>query len=277
SGNRWCCLRDGGDWHRELHARHPRPDPRTGERLGRRRRDRRERVHAVDHRHDAGPASRARPPERPEDRHRASGRRRRLRLGSDGEPERTSGSQHQRDHVDHEGRGHGEGAARVCGHEAAEGQRFRAEGPAVWSDVMGFPNVSAVGALLGLNRPQDWRDRIKEGAYTSPGGTRIIFDFEDVSRETEKWTTAFAFRGVRDEYVQDNGHGSRKYPLRCIFSGDDCDRLATAFEAALLETGIGRLEHPLYGTFDVVPFGTISRRDGLKDQANVSVVEVTFW
>lgn len=142
---------------------------------------------------------------------------------------------------------------------------------------MGFPNVSAVGALLGLNRPQDWRDRIKEGAYTSPGGTRIIFDFEDVSRETEKWTTAFAFRGVRDEYVQDNGHGSRKYPLRCIFSGDDCDRLATAFEAALLETGIGRLEHPLYGTFDVVPFGTISRRDGLKDQANVSVVEVTFW
>src|SRR5690606_22148940 len=143
--------------------------------------------------------------------------------------------------------------------------------------VMGFPNVSAVGALLGLNRPQDWRDRIKEGAYTSPGGTRIIFDFEDVSRETEKWTTAFAFRGVRDEYVQDNGHGSRKYPLRCIFSGDDCDRLATAFEAALLETGIGRLEHPLYGTFDVVPFGTISRRDGLKDQANVSVVEGTFW
>src|SRR5690606_14357909 len=78
-------------------------------------------------------------------------------------------------------------------------------------------------------------------------------------------------------YVQDNGHGSRKYPLRCIFTGNNCDKLATAFEAALLERGKGKLEHPLYGTFDVVPFGDITRRDDLKSAANQAIVEVTFW
>jgi hypothetical protein len=59
--------------------------------------------------------------------------------------------------------------------------------------------------------------------------------------------------------------------------GGEHDREATAFEAALLERGQGRLEHPLYGTFDVVPFGSISRRDDLTTEANQSVVQVTFW
>lgn len=122
-----------------------------------------------------------------------------------------------------------------------------------------------------------WEDRLREAAYTSPSGTRIRFDFESVSREVDKRTASFQFPGVDDAYVQSNGHGARKYPLRCFFWGAQHDRLATTFEAALLEEGIGRLEHPLYGTFDVVPYGTITRRDDLKSEANQSVVEVTFW
>ncbi len=122
-----------------------------------------------------------------------------------------------------------------------------------------------------------WQDRLREAAYTSPGGTRIRFAYEAVRREVEKRTTAFSFPGVDGAYVQDNGHGARSYPLRCYFSGDDHDLEATAFEAALLERGVGRLEHPLYGTFDVVPFGDITRRDDLRDAANQSVVEVTFF
>lgn len=122
-----------------------------------------------------------------------------------------------------------------------------------------------------------WEDRVRRGAYTSPSGTRIEFDWEVVSRETDKRGTAFEFADVNDAYVQEKGFGPRRFPLRCIFSGSDCDRDATAFEAALLETGVGRLEHPLYGTFDVVPFGAISRSDDLKNNANQSIVEVTFW
>lgn len=122
-----------------------------------------------------------------------------------------------------------------------------------------------------------WQDRLREAAYTSPGGTRIRFDFESVSREVTKRTSAFAFPGVDQVYVQDNGHGARRFPLRCYFHGPDHDLEAADFERALLERGVGRLEHPFYGTFDVVPFGDITRRDDLKSAAAQTVVQVTFW
>jgi prophage DNA circulation protein len=122
-----------------------------------------------------------------------------------------------------------------------------------------------------------WQDRIGEAAYTSPGGTRMVFAYDDVSVEVDKRTAAFEFPGVDGAYIQDNGHGERRYPLRCLFSGSDCDLEASAFEALLLERGAGRLDHPVYGRVDVVPFGTITRRDDLVSAANQAVVEVVFW
>lgn len=122
-----------------------------------------------------------------------------------------------------------------------------------------------------------WRGRLREAAYTTPTGARLTFAWEEVSRETEKRTAAFEFPNVDDAYVQQNGYGSRKYPMRCFFSGDEHDRAAAIFEAGLLERGIGRLEHPLYGTFDVTPYGAVSRREDLTNEANQSIIEVTFW
>jgi prophage DNA circulation protein len=142
----------------------------------------------------------------------------------------------------------------------------------------------AVRGLLGLTpdpvsfeAPPAWEGRLKEAAYTSPKGTRIRFDYEDVSREVTKRATAFEFPGVNDAYIQANGFGARRYPLRVFFWGENHDLIATAFEAALLEEGRGRLEHPMYGAVDVVPFGDITRRDDLKTAANQSIIEVTFW
>lgn len=103
------------------------------------------------------------------------------------------------------------------------------------------------------------------------------FAYADVSREVDKRTAAFDFPGVDGAYVQDNGHGERRYPLLCYFAGANCDREAAAFEALLLERGAGRLDHPVYGRVDVVPFGTITRRDDLLSAANQAVIEVVFW
>lgn len=122
-----------------------------------------------------------------------------------------------------------------------------------------------------------WTDRLQEAAYTSPKGTRIRFDYEAVSRETPLRTAVFEFPNVDGGYVQQNGHGPRKYPLRCIFWGADHDIAATRFEAALIERGLGKLEHPFYGTFTVVPVGEITRRDDLKEAANQTIIEVAFW
>lgn len=103
------------------------------------------------------------------------------------------------------------------------------------------------------------------------------FAYLDVSSEVDKRTAAFEFPGVDGAYIQDNGHGERRYPLQCIFSGPECDVDAKAFEDLLLERGAGRLEHPLYGRVDVVPFGTITRRDDLITAANQTIIEVVFW
>lgn len=124
-----------------------------------------------------------------------------------------------------------------------------------------------------------WQDRLRTAAYFPPESpnTGLVFQYENVSRETPKRTAGFEFPGVDGAYVQDNGFGARQYPLRCFFNGEDHDLEATAFELALLQTGAGRLSHPLYGEFDVVPFGSIQRRDDLKTQANQSIIQVTFW
>ncbi len=122
-----------------------------------------------------------------------------------------------------------------------------------------------------------WNDRLRESAYTSPSGVRITFDYEDVKKTVEKKTTGFEFPDADGTYVQDLGHSGRRYPLKIIFWGNDYDLQADNFESILLEKGVGKLEHPIYGVVDVVPFGTITRRDDLKTAANQAIIQVTFW
>lgn len=122
-----------------------------------------------------------------------------------------------------------------------------------------------------------WEDRIVEAAYTGPDGVRLTFMWQSVSRETPLRNTPFDFAWVFNSYVQQNGSGSRVYPIRAIFSGENCDLEATTFERACFKTGIGRLEHPMYGTFQVLPVGAVKRDDDPTAEANQSIVEVTFW
>jgi hypothetical protein len=131
-------------------------------------------------------------------------------------------------------------------------------------------------ALVQATGGASWRARIKEGAYTPPSGTRIVFEFADVERSLDPRNTLFQFPGVDGGYVQRNGRGPNTYPLRCFFTGDSCDLEATAFEEALLESGIGKLEHPFYGAFPAVAFGAVRRRDDLVSAANQAIIDVTF-
>ena len=121
-----------------------------------------------------------------------------------------------------------------------------------------------------------WTDRLRQAAYTSPSGTRYPFVYEDVGYSRTKNTTEFVFPDAVGTYVQESGSSGRTYPMQCIFWGENCDQQADAFDAALFERGTGKLDHPMYGTVDVVPTGTITRRDDLKSSANQVVIEVTF-
>ena len=122
-----------------------------------------------------------------------------------------------------------------------------------------------------------WNDRLHEAAYTGPNGTRLTFHYENVRRTFDKKTSSFEFPDADGTYVQDTGHSGRRYPMRLFFWGDDYDLDAEAFDALLRERGVGTLEHPRYGTLNVVPFGTVTQREDLKTAANQAIIEVTFW
>tara|TARA_R100000808_G_C2155423_1_gene167855 strand:- start:2935 stop:4179 length:1245 start_codon:yes stop_codon:yes gene_type:complete len=122
-----------------------------------------------------------------------------------------------------------------------------------------------------------WEGRLKQAAYITPSGNRITFDYEDVSMNVDKRTSAFEFPEVNGTYIQDNGHSGRRFPLNIFFWGSDYDLESNAFLDALLESGVGQLDHPIYGLRDVVPFGTIERIDNLKTAANQAIFQVLFW
>lgn len=122
-----------------------------------------------------------------------------------------------------------------------------------------------------------WEERLFEATYTSPSGEIFTFEYEDVSTEVVKKTNAFQFPAADGTYIQDLGRQGRKLPVRIFFSGGDYDLIANAFEAALVERGFGQLSHPMYGVFNVIPFGAYTRRDNLVSGGNQARFEVTFW
>lgn len=136
--------------------------------------------------------------------------------------------------------------------------------------------ATAVGLGEEFVEGDSWVDRLAPAAYTPPSGLRITFDYEDLSRDTTKKTSAHEFPDADGVLVQDHGVGARRFPSRIFFSGPDHDKQANVFEAALNETGRGTLETPLYGTHEVVPFGNFKRFDALKTRANQTVFEVLF-
>lgn len=122
-----------------------------------------------------------------------------------------------------------------------------------------------------------WEDRTRKAAYTSPSGRRFEFEIVRADRVFDKLTSAWNFPGVQGTYIQDLGSTDHRYPFRAIFWGDDHDLEALAFDNALREVGIGRLDHPRDGRVDVVPFGKIQFNEDLVNAANQTVVEVEFW
>jgi len=121
-----------------------------------------------------------------------------------------------------------------------------------------------------------WNEIYQEAAYTSPSGVRRTFQYENVRRAFDKNTAEFTFPGADGTFVQDLGRSGYRFPMRLFFWGDDYDVQVELFEKGLSEAGVGVLDHPIYGTFNVVPIGRIIRRDDLVTRANQAIIEVTF-
>lgn len=121
-----------------------------------------------------------------------------------------------------------------------------------------------------------WTDDLLEAQYTSPSGKKFYFRWGDVSKETDLKTSSYTFPSKDGALIQSLGRGGRRFPLSCVFSGENCISEADSFEEGLEESGIGELQHPVYGVRKVVPTGSIKRTDNIVSGSNVSTVEVTF-
>lgn len=122
-----------------------------------------------------------------------------------------------------------------------------------------------------------WQDRLREAAYTSPSGTRLLYIYDNVSEEFDQKGGPFNFASGNGTYMQPLGVTGRRYPLRLIISGADYDQDAAAWMNALAERGQGVLEHPVYGRKDVVPSGKVKRTEGLVNNAAQAIIEVEFF
>lgn len=124
-----------------------------------------------------------------------------------------------------------------------------------------------------------YTDRLRQAAYTTPDGLRLSFDYEDVSVDIEAKGTAFEFAGGKT-YVQRKTCTMQRFPMNVIIAGVDYDRKAKAFMDNLTKFPggkAGKLDHPLYGVFDVLPLGGITRTDRLKSAGGQAVIRVTFY
>lgn len=122
-----------------------------------------------------------------------------------------------------------------------------------------------------------WESDVREAVYTSPSGKKIVFDYDSkLTSEIDLKTAAFTFPSKDGALVIPLGLGGRKFSLSCYFFGSSCLAQANDFEAALKEKGVGTLDHPLYGSFKVVPTGTIVREDDTVEGVGFSAIKITF-
>ena len=120
-----------------------------------------------------------------------------------------------------------------------------------------------------------WKDKIKEGSFTSSTGQRVEFEYEEVDRDITKKGTRFEFRNVNNSYAQDSGITSRSFPITIYISGSDYDLKCDVFDSVILTKGVGRLEIGFYSV-DAVVLGKVSRKDRFVDGAGQAVYTLEF-
>ena len=95
-------------------------------------------------------------------------------------------------------------------------------------------DISKVFSPEERTEPPSWKDRLREASYTSPSGTKLVFYYENLSRVRTKNTVENTFPDVNGSLIQDLGSSGRRFPIRAIFWGNNCDLEADLFEAMLL-------------------------------------------
>lgn len=118
----------------------------------------------------------------------------------------------------------------------------------------------------------------QKAVYLSPSGTRIEFDFEDITSSFTRRGGVFESVTGDGTYVQSLGKGSAVLPMAVFIHGDNYETRAEVFLSAILEGGEGLLTHPQYAKpLKVVHLGEIVRADAYVTQTNQTVFTLVFY
>ena len=118
-------------------------------------------------------------------------------------------------------------------------------------------------------------DRIERLTYQSPKRKTFDLEFDDLARNIQRKTAINEFPYQNKANVQDLGMGNLKIPIRCYISGNDYDLEADRFFKALNEQGYGTLDHPRWGSIDVIPIN-ITQSESFIDGLGRAIFEIEF-
>ena len=121
-----------------------------------------------------------------------------------------------------------------------------------------------------------WKERL-QGAYISENNLRTEFIYEDLSNEIKINAEVKTFPFFSGALVERYNIAETTFPLRLFFSGDDHDLEAEEFIKILTTDSYGILELALFGRIEnVALIGSIKRTESLINEANQTVLELTF-
>lgn len=119
-------------------------------------------------------------------------------------------------------------------------------------------------------------DRLKPAAYTSPSGVRTELRYSNALEKTfSHKLDSYTYNGINGALIQDLGTAGDVYPMVWYLAGNDYDTASLAFETSLRETGIGTLEHPVYGRKRVV-VASVRRQDDPINGGGIGAFTVQF-
>lgn len=118
-------------------------------------------------------------------------------------------------------------------------------------------------------------DRIERLTYQSPKRKTFDLEFDDLARNIQRKTAINEFPYQNKSNIQDLGMANLKIPIRCYISGSDYDLEADRFFKALNEQGYGVLDHPRWGSINVIPIN-ITQSESFVDGLGRAIFEIEF-
>jgi hypothetical protein len=120
-----------------------------------------------------------------------------------------------------------------------------------------------------------YTERLEILTYQSPKRKTFDLEFEDLARSITRKNAINEFPYQDKANVQDLGMGNLKIPIRCFITGNDYDLEADRFFKALNEQGYGVLDHPRWGSIDVLPI-SITQSESFVENTGRAIFEIEF-